>query len=70
MRIILIVSLCLLFLSVGAFSAPAPVAWEYKFEYKCTEKKANELGAVGWELVNVSDGTTGIFSTCAFRRSR
>lgn len=70
MRIILIVSLCLAFLSVGAFSAPAPVAWEYKFEYKCNEKKANELGAQGWEIVSMAPGNTGLFTDCAFKRVR
>lgn len=70
MKIILLISICLLFLSVGAFSAPTPVSYEYKFEYKCTEKKANELGSQGWELVSMDEGSTGIFSVCAFRRAR
>lgn len=70
MKIILLVSICLLVLSVGAFSAPTPTGYEYKFEYKCTEKKANELAANGWELVTMDEGSTGVFSVCAFKRGR
>lgn len=74
MRIILIVSICLLFLSAGAFSAPAPVTYEYKFEYKMNEKKANELGAQGWELAAIeSTSNAGIANnvpTYVFKRQR
>jgi len=71
MRILLIVCLILALLTIGASKPSAPAsAWEYKFEYKCTEKKANELAANGWELVAMSEGSTGIFSVCAFKRPK
>lgn len=32
--------------------------WEYKFEYKMNEKKANDLGSQGWELSAI-ESTSG-----------
>jgi hypothetical protein len=36
-----------------SFQAPSSSAYEYKFENGITEKKANELGAQGWELAAI-----------------
>lgn len=74
MKTVLLISICLLFLSVGAFSAPTPVGYEYKFEYKMNEKKANELGSLGWELAAIeSPSTAGVANnvpTYVFKRAK
>lgn len=50
------------------------VAWEYKFEYSASEKKANELGLQGWELVAIQSPSTAGFGnnipTYVFKRER
>jgi hypothetical protein len=59
----LLLALCgsLYFTNSTSQAAPAPQTWEYKFEYKMNEKKANQLGAEGWELAAiVSTSTAGI----------
>ena len=63
--IALLVALCisLYFVNVNSHAAPAAQSWEYKFEYKCDEKKANALAADGWELVNM--GVTSFNSLAA-----
>ena len=33
------------------------IVWEYKFENRPNEKKANELGLQGWELVAIQNAT-------------
>ena len=60
-----------------AFSqTPKPnlVIWEYKFEFQCTEKKANQLGAEGWELVAIQPpsnvGISNNISTYVFKRAK
>ena len=73
MRILLIVSICLLFLSAVAFSRPTSATYEYKFEYKMSERKANELGAQGWELAAIESTGPGISNnvpTYVFKRAR
>jgi hypothetical protein len=42
--------------------------FEYKFEYSISEKKANELGAKGWELA--SSHQEGNISTFVFKREK
>ena len=47
--------------------------WEYKFEYNVSQKKANELGAQGWELVTASStgsGTASNVETFVFKRAK
>lgn len=73
MRIILIVSLVLCFLSVGAWSkSPAPVNWEYKLEYKINEKRANDLASQGWELVGAGTDNAGTMNVgfLIFKRAK
>ena len=46
----------ILFVTLGAVpqQQPQPTLWEYKLEYgSVTPKKANELGAQGWELAAI-----------------
>lgn len=72
MRIILLISVCLLVLTVGAFSArPAPT-WEYKLEYKISEKKANDLSVQGWELIGAGTDNAGTLNIgfLIFRRQK
>lgn len=70
MRIVLFISICLLFLSVGAFSAPTPTTWEYKTEDRCfDEGRINALGAQGWELAAMAALNTG-GRACVFKRAR
>jgi hypothetical protein len=49
-------------------SVSAPVQWEYKLQYNINEKKCNELGEDGWELVSVAD-VKGL-TTYAFKRKK
>ena len=53
-------------------SQPAAPQWEYKFEYKCDEKKANALAVDGWELVNMGVASFGSLAAvhCAFKRPK
>lgn len=47
--------------------------WEYKFVFSGLEKKANELGAQGWELVAIESTGTGPGSnvpTYAYKRRK
>lgn len=47
--------------------------WEYKFDFSTTEKKANELGSQGWELVAIQSTGPGLgnnVSTYVFKRIR
>lgn len=56
-RILLALLLVLSVLSLSAIPQQ-PKQWEYKFEYTVNEKKANELGAQGWELTAI-ESTSG-----------
>lgn len=67
---ILLCAICVI--GIGA-SQPQQRAWEYKFEYKVNEKKANELAAQGWELTavgNEASGTMASIPFMVFRRSK
>ena len=73
--IALLLALCVSLYFVNANSHAAPVApiWEYKFEYKMSEKKANELGADGWELAAIEStgpGMTHNVPTYVFKRAK
>lgn len=70
--ITLILALCVV-ATVGFTQQPSRPQWEYKFEYNVSEKKANTLGANGWELVAVGSAGSGITSnveTYVFKRAR
>lgn len=69
---LLLLILLLAVLTLGArFSTPT---YEYKFETSISEKKANELGAQGWELVAVDSrsggGTVVSITTFVFKRAK
>ena len=72
--IALLSALCVSLYFVNSNSHAAPVAqgWEYKIEYKMNEKKANALGAEGWELAAISASGSGIGMTdgYVFKRPR
>lgn len=63
----------LLFVTIAA-SQPQRSTWEYKLEYKMSERKANELGAQGWELAGIESasgtGLAGNVPTYIFKRQR
>jgi len=61
----------LYFARPGSHAAPAQI-WEYKFQYQCDEKKANNLAAEGWELVNMTASGSGMTTAvnCAFKRPK
>ena len=72
--IALLLALCVSLYFVGSksYAAPAPQTWEYKFQYQCDEKKANNLAADGWELVNMTASGSGMTTAinCAFKRPK
>lgn len=58
--LMIVVLLLSVIVATGLTSQPQK-AWEYKLEFKMSEKKANELGAQGWELAAIeSTSTAGI----------
>lgn len=60
-KITLALLILVLLFNVAASQAPQRVTWEYKLEYGITPKKANELGAQGWELAAIeSTSNAGI----------
>jgi len=62
--------LCVI-VAIGATSQPK--TWEYRFEYGISAKKANELGAQGWEIVAVGSPGSGPASNVTeyvFKRPR
>ena len=74
MKHFLLISILLLLclLSLSAMPQSKPPAWEYKVEYKCTEKRANALGAEGWELVSMHESGTGLsaLEVCGLKRAK
>jgi hypothetical protein len=36
-----------------------PTQWEYKFDFSATERRANDLGGQGWELVAIQSTGPG-----------
>lgn len=59
------------FLAGTGLTQPQQRAWEYKFEYKMDEKKANNLGSDGWELAAIESPGPGIANnvpTYVFKR--
>ena len=71
-RILITFALVCSILSVSAIpQQPKTTLWEYKFEYKMNEKKANDLGSQGWELS--ADGPPPLVGTslnCCLTRVR
>lgn len=71
-KLLLIAVLVLAFLTIGARFTPT--TYEYKFETSISEKKANELGAEGWELVGFDSrsggGTVVHITTFVFKRPK
>jgi hypothetical protein len=64
----LLVLLCVL--SLG-FRYQSARQWEYKFEQAPSEKKANDLGSQGWELVAIQSPSQNIPApTFVFRRAK
>ncbi len=72
-RVLALALLVGILLTVG-WTQQAHATWEYKFEYKMNEKKANELGSQGWELAAIeSTSTAGIGNNVAvyvFKRAK
>lgn len=71
-RTLLVLLLVASTFTVGlSFQAQPPPGYEYKFESAPTEKKANALGAEGWELVAIeSQGQGRIVPTYVFKRRK
>lgn len=70
---ILIIAIILSTLFVTAWTvqnAPQKI-FEYKYEDKPSEKKANDLGADGWELVAIQSATSNNYSAIyVFKREK
>lgn len=72
-RLILVALLLASLLCLGFYQAQTRPQFEYKFEYGPSEKKANELGREGWELVAVQStgpGAGNNVPTYVFKRSK
>ena len=73
-RMVLVLALIAGILLTVGWAQQAHATWEYKFEYKMNERKANELDAQGWELAAIeSTSTAGIGNNVAvyiFKRSK
>lgn len=72
-RILITLALVLSILSIGwANQQPKPQSWEYKFEYKISEKRTNDLAAQGWELVGAGTDNAGMTMVgfLVFKRAR
>jgi hypothetical protein len=76
MKIFITIAATLIF-TIGAFAIftqtqkaqpQVTVVWEYKFEYSINEKKANELGAQGWELAGMTQN--GALTAYVFKRQK
>lgn len=69
--IIFVVLLAVFAISIGA--AQSHPTWEYKFVYEASEKKANQLGQEGWELVAIQSTGPGLGNNVpayVFKRSK
>lgn len=61
------------FVNSRSQAASVPVAYEYKFDFNTSEKKANELGSQGWDLVAVQSTGPGLGNnvpTYVFKRAK
>ncbi|MGI8554966.1 MAG: hypothetical protein ACR2LT_01215 [Pyrinomonadaceae bacterium] len=69
--IILIASLSIIVLAQTGASNTPPKVFEYKYENRPSEEKANELGTVGWELVAIQGATDHNFNaTYVFKQEK
>jgi len=71
-NLILFLALFLSVLTLSATTTQPQKNWEYKFEYKCSDKKANDFASQGWELLTVTSVSySGMpMELCAFRRPK
>jgi hypothetical protein len=71
---LLALTLILAVLCTAAFTQqPSQPQWEYQFVFDCTEKKANALGAQGWQLTAIQGSGPGIgnnVATYVFKRAK
>ena len=58
--ILLLIVAILSFTPIQNAKTQTPIVWEYKFEQAVSEKKANELGAQGWELAGIQSPSGGM----------
>lgn len=59
---------------VSAVPQSKPQTWEYKFEYKCNEKRLNDLASQGWELASyapspISGGSMAL-DVCVVKKAK
>lgn len=72
-KLITIVSLVLaFFVSIAWATEGRNQTWEYKLEYKVNERRANELGSQGWEMVGAGTENAGTItvSYLIFKRAK
>lgn len=71
-KLITLSALLLIALFTVSAMPQKPQTWEYKFQFQCDEKKANNLAAEGWELVNMTSSGVGMATAvnCAFKRPK
>jgi len=68
---ILIAALLLVSVVSTGFQVRSIQKWEYKIEYNASEKKLNQLGAEGWELVGASpEASTSNLTGFYFKREK
>lgn len=71
--LIVLILLAVFFIGGFTFAQKSQPQYEYKFEYNVSEKKANQLGAEGWELVTASatgSGPASNVETFVFKRAK
>lgn len=72
--LLIVLLLAVSLLSVSATGRPTPPTWEYKFEYKVNERRANDLADQGWELTVIGNeagtGTMAAVPFMVFRRAK
>jgi hypothetical protein len=63
--ILLVILVSALSLGQATKEKTSSAQWEYKFDYSASEKKANELGSQGWELIAIQSTGPGLGNNVA-----
>lgn len=70
---IFIVLFAICAITIGGTIQSQPKVWEYKFIFEANEKRANQLGQDGWELIAIQSTGPGLGNnvpTYVFKRAK